>query len=278
MEVYTKYCPPEETNVPGIIYLPKLPVMDMSPLPPCQLFDDMYFIGTTFVGTLVVKTSDGLVLIDSMNSSEDAEQIIFPAMKELGMDPQDIRAVLVTHGHFDHYGGAKTIQDATGCEVFMSEIDAEFMKICPIVPDNPPGFPNVTKFVGEGDVYTCGDTEFLFSFTPGHTPGGISLIFPVHHNGEEHMVSLWGGINPPRDKEGCQVYADSAKAFMELSREKKCDVEFSVHPFVDYSIDKMRKLEAGTKTDSHPLVIGEEGVALFMRIVLLTAEQMLENM
>lgn len=277
LEVYTHYDPPAETNVPGIIYLPRLPVMDMTPLPPCQLFDDLFFIGTTFVGVLVVKTTDGLVLIDSMNCRRDVEDILFPGMRTLGLKPEDIRAVLVTHGHFDHFGGAAAIHEMTGCQVLMSEIDAAFMRVCPLLPEEPPEFPTVTRFVGEGDHYVCGETDFLFSFTPGHTPGGLSLIFPVHDNGQRHMVSLWGGINPPRDKEGCQTYANSAEAFTKLSLAHGCDVEFSVHPFVDYSIDKMRNLAQKRRTVHHPLVIGQDGVALFMRIVRLTAEQMLEN-
>ncbi len=278
LEVYTRYAPPGETNVPGIIYLPRLPVMDMTPLPPCRLFDDLYFIGTTFVGVLVVKTEDGLVLIDSLNCRRDVETVLIPGLTELGLDLKDIRAVLVTHGHFDHFGGAAAIQEATGCQILMSQIDSEFMRVCPLTPEEPPEFPTVTRFMGEGDRYVCGGTEFLFSFTPGHTLGGLSLIFPVHDGDERHMVSLWGGINPPRDAEGCAVYAQSAREFTRLSLQHGCDVEFSVHPFVDYSIEKMQKVVRRKAGQRHPLVIGPEGVELFMRIVQLTAEQMLENM
>lgn len=279
MTVYEHYTPPEETNVPGIIYLPKYPVMDLTPFPPCKLFDDLYFIGTTFVGTLIVKTSDGLVLIDSMNSRQDVENIIFPCMREMGLDPMQIKAVIITHGHFDHFGGANAIVEATGCRVFMSRVDSEFMRVCDLVPTGfTLEFPEVTDYLDEGDSYTCGETTFVASFTPGHTPGGLSLIFPVHDGEKEHKVSLWGGINPPKDAEGCAVYAASAQHFQELSLAHGCDVEFSVHPFVDYSIDKMQLLPLRKEGQAHPLVIGSDGVALFMQIVRHTAVQMLNKM
>ena len=148
LEVYTHYDPPAETNVPGIIYLPRLPVMDMTPLPPCQLFDDLFFIGTTFVGVLVVKTTDGLVLIDSMNCRRDVEEILFPGMRTLGLKPEDIRAVLVTHGHFDHFGGAAAIHEMTGCQVLMSEIDAAFMRVCPPAAGGAAGVSHGHPFCG----------------------------------------------------------------------------------------------------------------------------------
>ena len=275
MKVYTHYDPPAETNVPGIIYLPRFPVMDATPFPPCRLFDDLYFIGTTFVGLLIVKTADGLVLIDSMNSREDVEKIIFPGMRKLGLDPMEIKAIIVTHGHFDHFGGAKAIAEATGCKVLMSRVDAEFMRTCTLVPEGyVPEFPEVTEYLGEGDFFICGATAFTVVFTPGHTPGGLSLIFPVHDGNTQHMVSLWGGINPPKDAAGRSVYAESAQHFQNISQAHGCDVEFSVHPFVDYSIDKMKLLPLRKEGQAHPLVIGSEGVTLFMQIVRRTAIQM----
>jgi hypothetical protein len=57
------------------------------PLPPTQLFDDLFFIGTKFVGVLISKTTDGLMMIDSMNYDADASNVIIPGMQELGLNP-----------------------------------------------------------------------------------------------------------------------------------------------------------------------------------------------
>ena len=86
MKVRTRYEAPEETNIPGIIYLPSVPIVDTEVFEPCRLFDNLYFIGTRFIGTLVVTTREGLVLIDSMNCRRDVEEIIYPGLAKLGLD------------------------------------------------------------------------------------------------------------------------------------------------------------------------------------------------
>ena len=283
MKVRTRYEAPEETNIPGIIYLPSVPIVDTEVFEPCRLFDNLYFIGTRFIGTLVVTTREGLVLIDSMNCRRDVEEIIYPGLAKLGLNGEKILAVIITHGHFDHFGGAAAIQQRSGCQVVMSRRDEVFMQ----EPDNqvPEQFardgveyPQVTSHVEDGTELVFGGTGFRFSFTPGHTPGGISLVLPVYDQGEKHMVSIWGGINPPGDKSACRTYIDSAVHFQKFSREAGCDVEFSLHPFVDYSLEKMEKIRCRKKGAGHPLVIGPDGVSLFMEIVKVNAKQKLDTL
>lgn len=283
MEMRTKYEAPVETNVPGIIYMPQVPILDQEVFQPCQLFDDLYFIGTKFIGTLVVKTEEGLVFIDSMNHRKDVETIIMPGLAELGLDKEKVLAVIITHGHFDHFGGAAAIQEKYGCQVIMSGRDDEFMRD----KENPVPeefarygveYPEITAHVEEGSRLVLGGKEFLICYTPGHTPGGVSLAFPVYDHEERHVVSIWGGINPPADRSGCLTYVDSAEHFREFCNKAGCDVEFSLHPFVDYSIEKMDKIRGRKPNERHPLVIGKNGVNLFMEIIKITAAQKAENL
>jgi Metal-dependent hydrolases of the beta-lactamase superfamily II len=58
-----------------------------------------------------------------MNDSEDAKNTIVPGIKKLGFDPANIKYVLVTHGHCDHYGGAKYIQDNFSSKVLLTSVD-----------------------------------------------------------------------------------------------------------------------------------------------------------
>ncbi|MBM6690018.1 hypothetical protein H9X75_02855 [Fusobacterium mortiferum] len=46
-----------------------------------------------------------------------------------------------------------------------------------------------------------GDTEFTILETPGHTPGGLSLMFPIKESDKEYTAILWGGTGVPRDRE-----------------------------------------------------------------------------
>ena len=52
---------------------------------------------------------------------------------------------------------------------------------------------NIDCYVDDGDVISLGDHWIRVLFTPGHTPGGLNFIFPVHDNGVEHMAGMWGG-------------------------------------------------------------------------------------
>jgi metallo-beta-lactamase class B len=77
-------------------------------LPPTWAFDDLGYVGNEFVGVWVLRTSAGLMLFDSGESTGEVQAHILPGLRELGLDPAAIRFVVITHGHWDHYGGAKT--------------------------------------------------------------------------------------------------------------------------------------------------------------------------
>lgn len=63
-------------------------LFDTTILKPTQLFDNFYFVGYVSVGSFVIQTSDGIVLIDSMWTPNDAKTVIVPGMIELGLDPK----------------------------------------------------------------------------------------------------------------------------------------------------------------------------------------------
>src|ERR1700691_2483780 len=76
---------------------------------PMKVFDNLYFVGTKAVATWIITTTEGYIIIDSGNSGEE-ETTLIPGMMKLGLDPAKIKAVLITHGHSDHYGGALYLQ------------------------------------------------------------------------------------------------------------------------------------------------------------------------
>lgn len=89
---------------------------------PTRVFDNLYYVGTTSVGTWVVRTSAGLILVNAMHT-EAVKSVILPGLKKLGLDPADVKYIIVTQADADHYGGAKYFQDKYATQVIMSSAD-----------------------------------------------------------------------------------------------------------------------------------------------------------
>lgn len=141
-----------------------------------------------------------------MNNTDDMINILEPDMAALGLDPADIKIVMISHGHGDHYGGAKYLQDTYGAKVYMSVDDIPPMNAPNRdgSPKDPATFPILDGFLADGDVITFGGLTFEFAATPGHTLGSMSFVVPVTalDDGTEHKLCNWGGTNYPRDLAG----------------------------------------------------------------------------
>ncbi len=74
----------------------------------------------------VVETTEGLVLIDS-GLDRDAGPLK-SQMAELGLDWRRVRAILLTHVHGDHTGGAQYLREATGAKVYAGAGDAGVLR------------------------------------------------------------------------------------------------------------------------------------------------------
>lgn len=240
-------------------------IMDTTPIEPTKVFDNLYFVGTKGVGAWVVNTSDGIILIDSMNNSEDAENTIIPGIKKLGFDPADIKYILLTHGHGDHYGGAKYIADNYGSTVLMSAVDWDYMNTN-FTFANGPEFPKPISHtdITDGEKLTLGDTTITIVSTPGHTPGGVSLVIPVTDNGTKHAVSMWGGTGLPRTLEESEAYLNSLNHFAEFTDAAQVDGEITAHSTVDNSAERMETLRNRKDGDQNPFVIGQDAYKTYM--------------
>src|SRR5437879_4047738 len=151
------------------------------PVPAFQVFDNLYYVGLDSICAYILKTSGGLILIDTLYE-EFADQIP-KSMQQVKLNPKDIKYIIVTHAHTDHTGGANALQALTGARVGMAELDwqmngtgtymssrGERRQFKPIRRD---------LVIKEGDTLTLADTTIKFYITPGHTPGVTSIEFPV---------------------------------------------------------------------------------------------------
>jgi metallo-beta-lactamase superfamily protein len=75
-----------------------------------QVFDNLYMLTTKANSAWAVKTSAGIILIDTLFGYAAQDEIV-DGMKKLGLDPADIKYVIVSHAHGDHDGSVKFLQD-----------------------------------------------------------------------------------------------------------------------------------------------------------------------
>jgi hydroxyacylglutathione hydrolase len=93
-----------------------------------------------------------------------------------------ITAIAITHAHIDHIGGARKLKAATGAPVYMNANDASLQDMMDTqaawlgVPT--PERVEIDVDAREGGSLRVGETEFQILYTPGHTPGSISLWIP----------------------------------------------------------------------------------------------------
>ena len=262
----------DEVNVvmPGVVKFGDFGTIDKTVELNVQCFDNLYFIGTTNVGCFVIETSEGLMMIDAMNGEEDFINIVEPAMRANGLDSADIEILLITHGHGDHVGFSKYVQDTYGAKVYLSEIDEQLAKDSYEAAVNgngrtPVPVPRVDVYLTDGMTVTLGDETVTGIWTPGHTDGCFSFLVPVMDNGEEHLLCNWGGTGLNSDVRMMQDYVNSASKFAKVCREAGADIVLSMHPFCDYSLSRMELVEAARASGAaNPMIQGEEVVQTFL--------------
>ena len=151
---------------------------------PAKVFDNLYYLGQSEYSAWAVTTSDGIVVVDALFDYSVEDEII-NGLTKLGLDPTRIKYVLVSHGHSDHAGGAKLLQDRFGARVIMSAADWD------LIGRNTQAWPKPKRdmVATDGQRLTLGDTTLTLYLTPGHTPGTTKGMTNLTSNNSTAMIT-----------------------------------------------------------------------------------------
>jgi len=230
---------------------------------PAKVFDNVYFVGTKINNAWAIKTSAGIILLDTMYNYA-AETEIIGGFKKLGLDPTTIKYVIVSHGHGDHDEGAKMLQDRYGAKIIMGGPDWDAITKANNMPG---GVPKRDIVATDGQKVTLGDTTVTILLTPGHTLGTLSFLFPVKDQGKTYQVAYSGGMgfNFPRSRERFDTYIASARKFGDAAKAAGADIIFSNHSMYDQAWIRSRwQRKPG---EISPFVVGTEAVARYATVL-----------
>src|SRR6185312_11848650 len=242
------------------------------PLEPMQVMEELYFLGNYWTSAWAVKTSQGIVIIDALDNADEAQHYIEDGLKKLKLNPADIKYVIVSHAHGDHYGGAAYLKKKFDPKIVMSDIDWKTFDDPKFDPKRQPLFdepPKRDMAVKDGDTIKLGNTEFKLYVVPGHTLGTLATVFTVHDKGKAHRAVDWGGtaynFGPLADR--LQIYADTTEKYRPIMRKEKAEVLLSNHVSYDNAVGKMGTLRERKPNQPNPFVVGEDTVDRFLTVL-----------
>lgn len=241
-----------------------LPPMPNTVVEPTRVFDNMYFIGMTSQNVWAITTSDGIILLDTMNSADEARDVIVPGLQKVGLDPKQIKYIIIGHGHpgqSDHTGGALYLQKMYGAKVVMNPIDAKLV-LANQRPDRPLATPDIEAY--HGQKITLGDTTLTLVHIPGHTAGTMGVLVPVKLRGASHSVIVLAATQMPTPESLLQF----ERVFNEFARPMKVEAALNMHANgvqEDLAfLEQIRKNPAGP----NPYLYGPERFGRWMSIMV----------
>jgi metallo-beta-lactamase class B len=225
---------------------------------PFKVMDNLYYVGIGSVSVWLIPTSQGLILIDA--AQEPFVDTVIENVRKVGFDPKNIKYILLSHGHLDHFGGANKIQALSGARVGLSAADWDFMAMAaaarpPKAGDEPPKRDLVLK---EGDVVKLGDTSLKTYILPGHTPGSLAWEFTALDNKKPYKAFVFGGPGPRNGVQGGTEFLAS----IERLEKEFADVQVAVnvhsylnsYPYSNGGLLERRDMKAKNPTGANPFI------------------------
>ena len=224
-----------------------------APFPAHHVIDNIYFVGTAALGTFLITTAAGHILINS--DFEATVPSIRQGVEELGFDFEDIRIVLGSHAHGDHMEADALVKELTGAQVMvMSEDVGRLRAMQPGGKEHP-----IDRILEDGERVTLGDTALVAHRTPGHTEGCTSWGLEVAENGVSYdaLIVCSFGVNANYilvDNPDYPQIAEDYRATFAKARALPVDVFLGAHGSWYDLPAKYERLQTRDSGDPNPFV------------------------
>ena len=239
---------------------------------PYKVFDNLYWLGTRQHSSWALKTSAGLIIIDT-NFAWATQPEILDGLAKLKLNVKDIKYIILSHAHGDHDQGVATLQKLSSAKVVMGGPDWDAtLKRAPDVAGGVPTRGSGDISVGpEGTKVTLGDTTVDIIFTPGHTPGTLSYVCSVKDKGKTVRVAYSAGTLTGafgNDGKRWDEYIDSQKRMAQAAAAAGASVILSNHSEYDNAYTKARlvavKREVG---EENPFISSTQSVQDYFTVM-----------
>jgi metallo-beta-lactamase class B len=237
-------------------------------LTPTKIFDNVYILGSVSTAMYAITTSEGIVLIDA-GYPDQANAVLLPQLKRLGLDESKIKYVFLGHGHVDHYGASKYLQEKYGTRIVLSAADWDLV--------DPPAntgkqrkddAPKHDMVITDGQMMTIGDFSITAFILPGHTPGTLGYVFPVKDGKKTYTAGMFGGnVLLPRIAFNLDRYVESLGKWQGIAKDYKIDVQLQNHPHMLDITDKLNRLQSRKGGEPNPFVIANSAYVKYFQVI-----------
>lgn len=212
--------------------------------PPHKIVGNLYYVGTRSLGSFLIATPQGHILINS--DYERTVPTVRGSIEQLAFKYTDIKILLGSHAHADHMEGDALVKQLTGATVMaMAEDVPALEKMMPGGKPHP-----IDKVLHDGDSVTLGGMTLTAHLTPGHTRGCTTWTFKETDGGETYDVVIIGsvGVNPGmklvNNADAPQIAEEFNRSFVTL-RGLSPDIPLGSHPGMYGMAEKYAKRGKG---------------------------------